>query len=157
MVLSKIIERGRADSWKELMNAYTSDYYHEQILSVNIAQLDAQQQSNQTAMEMEDLLRTSTELQAYQTIVDFAALGNSIYQNDILEKHHREMTRIRRSTKKRRVQQVFRYTASSLKGSIKVMMNEIVMNNDWVAGRYHGADRKDHKQINAADENYSCI
>lgn len=100
IALNKIVERGRADSWKELMNAYTSDYYHEQILAVNIAQLDAQQQGNQITLEMEDLLRSSLELQGYQTLVDFASLGNSIYQNKILEKHHKEMTRIRRSTKK---------------------------------------------------------
>lgn len=100
ITLGKIIDMGRVDTWKELMNAYTSDVYHEQMIAVNIAQLNAQQQSNEIAKEMAEMLNASVECQAYELVVNTASLATSIEQYNFLKKHHKEMIKIRKSTRK---------------------------------------------------------
>lgn len=98
--MCQIIETGRAESWKELVNIYMNDSYHEQMISISIAQLNAQEQSNEIAREMSELLNASSILQTYKLAVDAEILENSIKQNDLLKKHHEEMVRIRKTTKK---------------------------------------------------------
>ena len=98
--MCRIIELGRAESWKELVNTYMSDCYHEQMISISIAQLNAQEQSNEIAREMSELLNESNIIQTYNLAVDAAVLDNSRNQYDLLKKHHEEMVQIRKTTKK---------------------------------------------------------
>lgn len=98
--MAKIIDMGRVDTWKELMNAYTDDMHHEQLMAVNIAQLDAQQQNNEITKEMAEMLNTSVEFQAYEMVVSTLALKNSIEEYDFLQKHHKEMVKVRKAAGK---------------------------------------------------------